>query len=171
MDYDKSEILDIIEIEPLDDEIDLDEFDCAIASVNKLLQDAYYKQVMKLASSNKIIINNRIVGYFIIGMAEIESEDNIYWAINLEVIAIAKEYQDKFIGTNVIKYLIERALDISNFIGCRYFVLDAIKERAAWYESRGFSFFNKDDMNDNNSTVKMYIDFQDESLVNDYFEL
>ena len=95
-------------------------------------------------------------------MSEIESEawiDKNYKAINIEVICIDKRYQGKNIGTTVLGYIINNAKEVSNFIGCRYLILDALKDRVGWYENRGFSYFAKEDMKNDCPTIKMYIDF------------
>lgn len=106
-----------------------------------------------------------------VSITEIDSDDIKYWAISLEVICIDEGYQGNHIGTSVLGYIVEQAREVSNFVGCRYLVLDAIKQRAEWYERRGFSLFNPSEIKDENPTVKMFIDFQDESLVNDFFEI
>jgi len=71
---------------------------------------------------------------------------------------------------NPLNYIVSKSREISEFCGCRYLILDAVKDKAEWYRNRGFEFFDESDMQNDEPTIKMYFDFKDAELVLDYFE-
>ncbi|MEQ8198282.1 MAG: hypothetical protein ABRQ27_09795, partial [Clostridiaceae bacterium] len=99
-----------------------------------------------------------------------EDDKDTYYAIDLKVLGIDVSHQGKNIGTNVLNYIVSKSREISEFCGCRYLILDAVKDKAEWYRNRGFEFFDESDMQNDEPTIKMYIDFKDAELVLDYFE-
>lgn len=49
-------------------------------------------------------------------------------------------------------------------------MLDAIKDRYTWYEERGFLALNVEDLQNDKSTIQMFMDLRDDSLLQSYFE-
>ncbi len=157
---------------PIDDEIDINNFNCGNNSINLLLRNAYYKQVFKLASTKAIILDDKVIGYYMV--STIPYDDHIieanFTAISLDVLCIDISYQDNHIGTSVLYDIILMSKQFSDFAGCRYLILNALKERYFWYLQRGFTAFDPNDIFDDSSTIKMFIDFRDDNMLQDYIE-
>ncbi|HVJ48164.1 hypothetical protein [Desulfitobacterium sp.] len=150
--------------------------DCGVPSINKYLLDgdAYYEHIMKLANTKLIRLDRKIVGYFSMQFKEIKIEESniLYPCICLKYICTDNNYQNMGIGTKVLNYVVGNSKNISDFIGCRCLLIDAITSKIQWYKDRGFDFLEDDDnivLED--STVKMIIDFRDNEVVEDYFEV
>lgn len=159
-----------IYIKSLLDDISFDKFDCGNSSVNEFTRNAYYEEIMKLSSTKLIFYNNRLIGYYTIDMFQIAADENDYSAIRLKYIGVKKIFQGKGFGTEVLKYIINNSKLFSRFAGCRYLILDSIKEKASWYENIGFQYFDRTELNTDKPTILMYMDFQDIDKINAYFE-
>ena len=59
-------------------------------------------------------------------------------AVKIGRLAVRSDFQDQGIGTALIRFSIDKALLISESVGCRLLTLDAYPDRVAWYEKRGF---------------------------------
>lgn len=158
-----------IEVATLDHDINVANFNFGNGSIAIKLRNAYYLQLMRKASSKEILINNKCVGYYIISISSVDSDDTTsYYAIKLDILCIDVDYQNQNIGTEVLKNIISDAIEFSDFAGCRYLVIDALKGKFEWYYERGFIPFNENDLKNDNPTIKMFIDFRDNDLVNEY---
>ena len=158
----------IINIVPLMHDINFDEFDCGNASVNRYTRNLYYQEIMKLSSTKLIRCNNRIIGYYNINMCYIDADEETYSGICIKFIGIISKCQGKGIGTKTIKRIIVKSKEISSFIGCRYIIINALKEKKQWYLDRGFEYIDEVQLDDNSPTIKMLMDFQDPELINEY---
>jgi GNAT superfamily N-acetyltransferase len=167
-----------IELIDINRDDDLSGFNCGDHLMNDYLssESAYYEHIMKLAMTKLIKLDEeKVVGYFTLQFKTIrieEDDSNIYPCICLKYICIHIGYQNKGIGTKVLNYIVKQTREISNFVGCRCLLIDAITSKIEWYKNRGFDFIEEDDMiNYNESTVKMFMDFRDKDLIDSYFQV
>lgn len=150
--------------------------DCGVPSINNYLLngDAYYEHIMKLVNTKLIKLDGRVVGYFSMQFKTIRIEGNsiLYPSVCLKYICTDKSYQNMGIGTKVLNYVVKNAIDLSDFVGCRCLLIDAITTKLDWYKERGFDFLEDNDNIDlQTPTIEMIIDFRDNKLVDDYFEV
>jgi len=165
-----------LELVNISEEDKYDTLNCGVPVINNYLVngDAYYEHIMKLTNTKLIKIGGSIVGYFtmqfkIIVMAE---DDKRYPCIYLKYLCTDKEFQKKGIGTKTLDFIVLNSKNLSDFVGCRCLLIDAITDKIEWYRTRGFDFLEDDDNIDlQNPTVEMFIDFRDNELVDGYFEI
>ena len=163
-----------LQIEEINASHNLDEFICSNKSLETYLKrNAYYENIMKFANTKIVTINGKIVAYFTIEFKNIEiDEEDIketYPAIYLKCLATDKDYENKGIGTSLLKYITVQSQEIANFIGCRCLLIDALADKVSWYQDRGFQYLDEEN-NEIDITVPMFIDFRDSDLLIDYFE-
>lgn len=68
----------------------------------------------------------------------LDYDDNIYPVICLKCLSVDSRYQANGIGSTIIQYITPQCKELSEFIGCRCLIIDAIKEKESWYKDRGF---------------------------------
>ena len=130
---------------------------------------------MHLSRTKLIKIDDKIAGYFTMEFRKlkisIDDDDNIYPVLCLKCLAIDKSFQGNGIGTIILEYITPQCKDLSDFIGCRCLIIDAISEKILWYKERGFQFIdNEKDIDKLAITVPMFIDFRDNEILFDYFD-
>jgi N-acetylglutamate synthase-like GNAT family acetyltransferase len=80
-------------------------------------------------------------------------------------------YQGRGIGAAILECITPQCKELSEFIGCRCLIIDAINEKVNWYKERGFQFIDSEEnLNKYAITIPMFIDFRDNELVLDYFD-
>lgn len=123
---------------------------------------------------HELAINEIIVAYFTIEFKNIEIEEDeiteTYPTVYLICLAIDDKYKNNGIGTILLQYITVEAEKISEFIGCRSLLTDALSYKVSWYQDRGFQYLEEDNCKQDDITVPMFIDFSDYDLVIDYFE-
>lgn len=164
-----------LQIEELNSSHKLDEFMCSNCSLDTYLKNnAYYENIMKFANTKIVTINEKIVAYFTIEFKNIEiEEDEItekYPTVYLKCLAIDDKYKNNGIGTILLQHITVEAKRISEFIGCRCLLIDALSDKVSWYQDRGFQYLDEDNCKQDDITIPMFIDFRDYNLVIDYFE-
>ena len=88
---------------------------------------------------------------------------------NMDVLCIDKRFQSKGYGSVVLDYIISIAHKFSNLVGCRYLVLNSVREYYKWYKARGFTVSNIEELKNDSPTISMYIDFRDNVRIEEYF--
>ncbi|MED3691286.1 GNAT family N-acetyltransferase [Peribacillus butanolivorans] len=150
------------------------DFKCENTSLENFLRnDAYYYKISKQASTNLVFYNDELVGFFTLKRAELSVSVDVSdiispFSLDIARIAVSKNYQERGIGSAILKKIIE----IANIVNERFITLDALIERYDWYVKRGFSNFIEDEIESSNSDglVYMYMDLFDESLLDAYFD-
>lgn len=59
-------------------------------------------------------------------------------AVKIGRLAVHADHQGKGIGTALIRFAVDKALLISESVGCRLLTLDAYPQKVDWYERLGF---------------------------------
>lgn len=89
----------------------------------------------------------------------------------LKCLAVDRKFQASGIGSAILQYITPQCKELSEFIGCRCLIIDAIREKVNWYKDRGFQFIDSEDnLKEYDVTIPMFIDFRDDEIVIDYFE-
>ena len=162
-------------IEKLSEEHCTKRFDCKNSTINNYLRiNALIDNKLKKSNSQVLLQNGEIIAYFTLGITDFnlkndESDIFDYYCINLEYIGVDEKYQHQGIGTKLLDYVIMQIQPIAEYIGSRFFVLDALLEKIKWYESIGFQ--KMEDMKyEERKTVTMYMDFCNIDDVYKFFE-
>ena len=162
-----------ITIKEIDEKYKLEKFDCKTESINNYLKiSALYDSKFKLAITKVILIDEDIFGFYSLSITEFFNyeEDIKYYGLNLDYIAVDKNYQSKGIGSKILEIVVAKSLEISNEIGCRYLVLDALNEKVSWYEERGFEKVGEVEEG-KNITTRMVMDFADLEYIENLFNI
>ena len=179
----KTRIIEILFEKIKDNQGEYKNFDCGNASINSHLQtNAYYDDIMKYRSTHIIRGKNTageryVLGFFTLSLiiVDYESVDDgkldstEYSAVYLEYIGVDRKYQGNGIGTSVIEYVSGYTQELSESLGCRFFILDALVEVVNWYAERGFLYLDDETKTDKISpTRRVYLDYKDMRKVDLY---
>ena len=163
-----------MKIKDIDTKSHLKEFDCGNSSINSYLKDsAFYNHILKINRTKIIENEGKIIAFITLSLIELLGDEDIegnikYFGVYLEYIGVDKKYQKKGIGSFLIDYIFEETYNISEFIGLRYIILDAIKDKKNWYEQIGF----KDMKNSNffsEKAIRMEHDLRDPYEIKEIF--
>lgn len=83
-----------------------------------------------------------------------EFPESIYPAIDISKLAIAKKFQGKGIGKYTLEAVIGKILSVSEHIGCRYIILDSMKDKVGFYRRYDFKIV---DIYKSDKYIKMYL--------------
>ena len=133
---------------------ELNKFDCGQNLLNHWLKKRALQNSISGGTQTSVITNQdgRVIAYFSLIMGDVRIEDaNEHLSRNLAnyPIAIMKitrmavdlEFQGQGIGQGIIKHIMQKAIEISQVVGCRAIVVDPIDDKAAkFYESMQFRF-------------------------------
>lgn len=136
----------------MDTEVPEGTFDCGNNSIERLISSTYYATLLQQAYGYKVILDDIVVGYYMIYPKKIEiaimdaiegdeynSEITDYFiAIHIGYLAIDKSYQGNHVGTYVLKGIISNIQGISQKIPIRLITIDALSVYHEWYERIGF---------------------------------
>lgn len=81
-------------------------------------------------------------------------------AIHISYFAIAKEYQSKGYGRQLMDYLFEKTLSIYDYLGFSLITVESLNNCTDFYEKQGFSYlsYSPDQATTYEASYKMYID-------------
>lgn len=111
-------------------------------------------------------LQNMVIGFFALAAScievlEIDITNGInefpgvrYPAIEITYLAVTEKLQGKRIGEKILYIAIGKILSISEIIGCRYIILDSVKNKVGFYKNYGFKIveiFGGDEY------IKMYL--------------
>lgn len=127
-------------------------FNCANSSIEKQIDDSYFITLLKQAYGYQILIDDKVVGYYMLYFKNINLEEisnimkeeyescmvSYYMAMHIRYLAIDERVQHHGIGTYVLKGLIAEILRLSELYPIRIITIDALLEYYEWYKSIGF---------------------------------
>lgn len=160
-----------IKISKMEKEIPTESIDCGNASINALIEKSYYPTILQHAYSYIVCYDEKIIGAYMLKFVKIELEDcpeeiadyvsdmcSDCFSLHIKYIAVDEKYQRKGIGKYLLKYIVKGVRELCENWPIRLITLDALKEKYDWYCSLGFLPFNKEDLEDDNTTIHMYLD-------------
>ncbi|WP_457561235.1 GNAT family N-acetyltransferase [Caminibacter sp.] len=134
-------------IEKLNKFHDKEKFDCGNLTLNEFLKKyAYQNQHRYLIGVTYVIhIDNEIIGYITLSASSIK-KTNINSkkpykdipALRIARLAVDEKHQNKGIGKKLLKFAINKALELKESYGCVGIVVDAKEEAKKFYEKYGF---------------------------------
>ena len=152
--------------EKLNENHNLDDFECESEDLTKFLkEDALNQQNMNLSLTHVVICDGIVVGYVSILTDAMKlkiledketkdkirsklniSENNVIPAIKIGRFAIDKNYSNKGLGKHVFRNVLLSILDISeNIVGLRFITVDAYANVFWFYvEKHKFKYLKKD---------------------------
>lgn len=149
-----------------------------------MIRESYYPTLLQHMYAYEIIVNDIIVGYYMIEfrriyLAESGLEEKIgeyisdladtCYALNLRYIAVGSEYQHRGIGSLMLKLIIKQTNELCKNWPIRLITLDALPEKVEWYKSNGFLPFRKNCEKNAKGEVPMFFDcLLDEKLLEEY---
>ena len=140
-----------------------------------LKRQAYFEHIMHLSNTKLVKIDNDIVAFFTMEFRTLkipfDYDDNTYPVVCLKCLAVDYRFQRRGIGSTILQYITPQCEELSEFIGCRCLIIDAIKEKINCYRDRGFQFVDSEEnLSAYEITVPMFIDLRNNELVIDYFD-
>lgn len=131
---------------------EVDWFKCANPSIEQQIRDSYFITLLKQGYGYQIIVENKVVGYYMLYFKDIELDEvnkimdeeyesnlaSCYIAMHIRYIAIDERLQHKGLGTRVLKGLLADILKISKIYPIRIITIDALSEYHEWYKKIGF---------------------------------
>ena len=139
-----------------------DAFDCGDSQFNAMIKNSYFANLCRQIYIYDIKIDNRLLGYLAFSVARVDvnfsesfEKDNSYkypGIINLEYIAIDKNFQKKGIGTASLDNFICYIRNISKTIPIAFITLEPLPGKEEWYKKKYFEFDNE----------IMYLDLKDD---------
>ena len=181
----ESEFLEKYEVQKLEDDISVNEFDCGDGDLNDFIKNEvhfyknqYLSMPYVLTEKDRI---DKILAYFTLSNDKISVTDfpsnsqfnkfkkenfnkekylRSYPSVKIGRLAISKELQGQGIGTHLLRF-IKMYFVTDNKTGCRFITLDAYRGATDFYKRNGFDFLQKEDKN---PTQLMYFDLMNISL-------
>ena len=161
------------------------QFDCGIEEINhffyKKAKD-FIKEDFSQLYLSKVKETSEILGFFTLSCTNIRSEEKELSSIGkiaryipgllVGIFAVDKKYQNKGVGSDLMRKAIYFSLKTSLTVGCRCLIVDSsINEQLIiFYQKIGFEFVNKalgldilqklqEGLKVKRNTIKLYLDF------------
>jgi len=171
-----------IVIQKLKYDVQSGSFDCGNESINRLIQESYFPTLLQYSYAYEVSVSGQVVGYYMIKVKSVklekapseirEYESSIVHdccALHISYVAVDKKYQNKKIGTYILKCIVAQTLNICQKFPITIITLDALKDRYDWYKKRGFVAFDENELETMETTIPMYVNcILDKEAVNNY---
>lgn len=172
-------------------EEDLYGLNCGNPSVSRMIDQTYYACLLREARAYCVYLKVEddqeiLVGVYSVSVGTLRLEDAAspladyyshepptYATVHLNYIAVDLNVQGHGIGTTILAYIVLQARSLYREWPVRLLVLDALRDKVAWYEKRGFAAVYEDDPDPHSTTVKMYLDLmpgEDYQRLSEYVE-
>lgn len=136
----------------MNEEVPEGTFHCGNNSIERQISSAYYATLLQQAYGYKVMLSNKIVGYYMIcprrielaTMNRIEGDEynsgatDCFMALHINYLAIDEKYHRQSIGTYTLKGIIRTVERISQQIPIRLITIDALAYYHEWYMAIGF---------------------------------
>ncbi len=149
------------------------EFKCGNASIEKMIENAYFQTLLQHGYAYKFCRKDRTLGYYMVNFKRIlldKCEDAVdgfydetmkcFYSVHIRFIAVDSKYQGNKIGGTMLNIIVKNIKKLSENWPIRMITLDALKDKYKWYLKNGFLAFNEKDLDNNDSIIEMYIDCQ-----------
>lgn len=163
----------VLQFELLDHNVPGGSFKCGNGSIESLIEQAYYENIVQHAYTYQFMYNGKLLGYYMILFRKIKLENtqnvdedielfggysstiNYCTSVHIEFLAVDKQYQKQKIGTGVLKKIIQDIMNLSIKFPIRLITIEALNELKTWYENIGFTVLKSGYKEE---TTLMYID-------------
>ena len=157
-------------IEKLDHEILENTFSCGNKSIDSQIKESYFPTLLQYAYAYQVSLDNTVVGYYMIGLRSIKMDFvpeeiqeyktslvNSVGALHIPYIAVSEKYQNRNIGTYVLRAIMLQVKNLCKIVPIAVMTLDALKEKYEWYKKRGFKPFDEKELVNEDSIIRMYV--------------
>lgn len=141
---------------------------CGVDSIDSLMKNAYAQSIFKQGLAYNIFVDGQLVGNCMIKFVHLLDENEEYYvqdqaftALEISYLAIDYRLQHRGIGSQVLKILIQESKKIAVHLPVRFLVIDAFKNKTAWYTKAGFQEYPKVEDTRYPGTVPMRMDLID----------
>ena len=127
------------------------DFDCGNPRINELVKESYFANLIQIAYTHEIKMDDEVVGYYMLQFKtisdDIPAEIGDYWddqygrtvpCVYLHFIAINKRFQNKGIGSAIMKLIIKNTMDMVEYVPIRIITLKSVEDKVDWYSKLGF---------------------------------
>jgi len=161
------------------------QFDCGNEELNHFFYtDAndFIREDYSQLYLSRIKETSEILGFFTLSCTSIRSEEREFVSIEkiaryipgllLGMFAVDKKYQEKGVGTDLLKKAVHLSLNTSVSVGCRCLIVDSLinEKLINFYQKIGFEFVNEslgvdilhklqEGLKIKRDTIKLYLDF------------
>ncbi|WP_411348517.1 GNAT family N-acetyltransferase [Paenibacillus sp. WLX2291] len=139
-----------------------------------LRENAYYYHITREASTTLVYYDDQLIAYYTLtrnlfdGVIDNLAKQEHLWALDLSRLAVVVDFQNKGVGSFIIKHII----DLAQRINDRFITTDALFEKWEWYHHFGFDYLVESDINPitTKGLVYMLLDLYDPNVLEDYFD-
>lgn len=152
----------------------LADFCCGNDSVDALIHKAPYRHALHQCRTIQVCLEGHILGVFTLSISGISMEETNthmadyygdspqFGALRLDYVAVDRRVQNKGIGRRILAYVVTLAKAMYRDWPVRVLILDALREKVAWYSRCGFDVMDKGDLQADTPTVRMFLDLMSE---------
>lgn len=156
----------------LDKEVENGTFDCGVPSINDYVYASFFATLLQHGYAYQILYKkNIVIGYYMITFNHVRIDDcpetvseytselsEFLYCVEIKYLAIARDYQKRKIGTNVLPSIIKSIKDYALSFPIRLITIDARVDLVDWYKRMGFREFPHNPEWQDGYTTKMYMD-------------
>jgi len=148
--------VDNIEIKILSEQHNIGNFSCDVEDIDEFIHsEAIDFQNERLGVTYLFFYEAQVVGFVTLSMADLRKqkmreEDKLpigrenYPALQISQLAVSKDLQHEHgIGTYICDFCHAQSLKLSEKVGCRFLVLNAIQTAIGFYKTFGFKLLPK----------------------------
>lgn len=150
---------------------------CEFDSLNKMMDDAYLRTILKQAVAYNILVDDVVVGGCMIQYTRIVDDefdvngDNCFPAFEIPYLVIRKDMRGYGIGSRVLAILIQRIKRLSSQYPVRYLILEAFQNLEFWYTKYGFLKYDRNNARyPHTVSISMCMDLINRDIVEEYAE-
>jgi len=135
--------------------------------IDFIKEDALSLQNQKICKVYMFNNGEKNIGYCALSMDSIKSlffEEKIHTRFKIPALKIGrlfvhKDFRGNGYGTEMISWCISKAYKVSRIFGCRFVIVDAIKDKVNWYKKRGFEVIPEQE-SQTKENYKMFFDLE-----------
>lgn len=147
-----------------------DNFTCGNSSIDEKIRSSHILTLLHRAYAYSVKAEGNTIGYYMLMLKRfpisrfnppiddhfVGNYEDLY-AMHIDYIAVDQRCQGNRLGTAILRYILFQLCDSARNIPFRLITVDALEQRASWYEQ--FKFKPCVDRNiDNPETITMYYD-------------
>ena len=166
----------------IESEQDLENHDCGVGSIDQMVRNSYMQHLLGQQDTYKIVFDGKIIGFYAIQIralnfdnsdaefAQYYDGDPIFGYVYIRYLCVDKNAQGYGVGTTALEYIVKKMREEHERLPVRLIVFDALREKAEFYEKRGFSYVRSTDRDKVSEKVEMFLDLMPEERNKEAFK-
>ena len=159
-----------VHIEKLSCNVPEGTFDCGNPTINGQIYESYYPTLLQHGYAYRVIVSGSVAAYYMIKLRTIKLENapeeiseysssliSDCGAVHIKYIAVDTKYQNKKIGTYILKAIVMQVSKMCQQMPITIMTLDALTDKYKWYKNNGFNAFNEEELEKCETTIPMYM--------------